>query len=241
MTDALFLGELPEPTVLGSPVELTGPEGHHATAVRRIRLGESVIIADGAGRAVRGAVVEVGKARLVVEVAELLAAPARELRITVAQALAKGDRAELAVEMLTEVGVDAIWPWQSARSIVRWNGERGEKSRARWQSTAREATKQSRRFRIPEIGPVVGTPALARAVADFDATLVLHEDATQALGQAALPASGSVLIVVGPEGGISPEELEALVAAGATPVVVSDGVLRTSTAGVVALAQVLSR
>ncbi len=241
MTDALFLGELADSPALGQRIELTGPEGHHAAAVRRIRVGEQVIIADGAGRAVRGPVTDVGKQSVAVQVAEILTSPERPLRITVAQALAKGDRSELAIEMLTELGVDEVWPWQSSRSIVRWAGERGERSRVKWRSTVREATKQSRRFRVPAVGAVTTTKALAAQVAGFDAVLVLHEDATTPIGEIVLPTAGSLLIVVGPEGGIAPEELTALTGAGATAVTISDGVLRTSTAGVVALASVLTR
>ena len=241
MTDALFLGELADSPALGQRIELTGPEGHHAAAVRRIRVGEQVIIADGAGRAIRGPVTDVGKQSIAVQVAELLGSPERLLRITVAQALAKGDRSELAIEMLTELGVDEVWPWQSSRTIVRWAGERGERSRAKWQACVREATKQSRRFRVPVVGPLVTTKAMTERVPDFDAVFVLHEDATTPIGEIVLPAAGSLLIVVGPEGGIAPEEVAALTGAGATAVTISDGVLRTSTAGVVALASVLTR
>ena len=242
MTDALFLGELSDPLPHpGSRVSLRGPEGHHAAVVRRIRTGESVIIADGRGCAVRGPVVEVRKQEIDVEVAEVLQSPDRPRRIIVAQALAKGDRSELAIEMLTEVGVDEIWPWQSSRSIVKWAGERGEKSRTKWQACVREATKQSRRFRIPTIGPVIDSRRLADRVAEIDQTLILHEDADRPINEVELIATGSLLIIVGPEGGISGEEVAALTSAGGQSVSISDGVLRTSTAGVVAAAAVLLR
>lgn len=242
MTDALFLGELSDPLPRpGSRVSLRGPEGHHAAVVRRIRTGESVIIADGRGSAVRGPVVEVRKQEIDLEVAEVLESPVRPLRIIVAQALAKSDRSESAIEMLTELGVDEIWPWQSSRSIVKWAGERGEKSRAKWLATVREATKQSRRFRVPVIGPVLDNRRLVSRMSEIDQTLILHEDAERPINEVGLIEAGSLLIVVGPEGGISPDEITDLTSAGGQSVSISDGVLRTSTAGVVALAAVLLR
>jgi len=243
VTAPLFLDEeladpLPAP---GGQIVLGGGEGRHAAVVRRIAPGESVVVGDGRGRGVRATVVAASKAGLRLEVVEHLAPPQPALRIVVVQALAKGERSELAVEMLTEVGVSQIWPWQASRCIVRWTAERGERSRARWQSTAREATKQSRRLSVPLVGPALGTSALCAALAEVELALVLHEEATTALRAVPLPERGTVAVVVGPEGGISAEELERFVAAGARPVLVSDAVLRTSTAGVVAVAGLLLR
>ena len=235
MGDALFLGELSDPQP-GRQVVLTGHEARHAVAVRRIQVGESVLVADGAGTAVRGPVVAATKSALTVEVAEVLHTPPRPRRVTVVQALAKGDRAELAVATMTEMGVDRILAWQASRSIVRWSGDRGERSLAKWEATAREATKQSRRFRRPEV-QAVGTSDVVAAIRDATLALVLHEEATQHIGEIRLPER-DVLVIVGPEGGISPAELAAFEDAGGLPVLVSDGVLRTSTAGVVALAQI---
>ena len=244
MTDALFLVEeltADGPAQLGSEVLVGGREGHHAAVVRRIAAGERVLVADGRGRGVRGSVVEATKTGLRVRVEELLEAPEPALRLVVVQALAKGDRSELAVEMLTEVGVHAIVPWQASRSVVRWSAERGDKALARWRSTAREAAKQSRRLRVPEVGEPVGTAALTARLGAADLALVLHEDAPDPIAGAVLPATGDVLVVVGPEGGISPDELTAFAAVGAQPVRVGEHVLRTSTAGVVALAALLNR
>jgi 16S rRNA (uracil1498-N3)-methyltransferase len=243
VTAPLFLAEdladpLPAP---GAELVLGGDEGRHAAVVRRITAGESVLVSDGRGRGVRATVLEASKAGLRLEVVELLAAAEPPCRIVAVQALAKGDRSELAVEMLTEVGVSEIWPWQASRSIVRWSAERGEKSLGRWRSTAREATKQSRRLRVPEIRPVLSTAQLCTALAEADLALVLHEEASTGLRDVPLPDRGTVVVVVGPEGGISAEELSRFTAAGGRPVLVSDAVLRTSTAGVVAVAGLLLR
>jgi 16S rRNA (uracil1498-N3)-methyltransferase len=243
VTDPLFLLESLagiRPTV-GSEVLVDGTEGHHAVAVRRLRAGERVVVADGSGGGVRGEVVEATKAGLLVRVSEVLDEPAPPVRLVVVQALAKGDRGELAVEMLTEVGVTEIVPWQASRSVARWSADRVDRGLTRWRSSVREAAKQSRRLRVPTVSEPVGTRALAERLSGADLALVLHEDATDPIAAVPLPAAGEVVVVVGPEGGISPEELAAFDAVGARTVRVGDHVLRTSTAGVVALAALLNR
>lgn len=243
MTAPLFLvDELADPLPpSGGELVLEGAEGRHAAVVRRIGPGEVVLVGDGRGRGVRARVRAASKAGLRLEVLEQMSAVPPSLRVVAVQALAKGDRSELAVEMLTEVGVSEIWPWQASRSIVRWSGERGDKALARWRSTVREAGKQSRRLLLPTLRPVLSTAQLCTALAEVDLALVLHEEASEQLRDLALPAQGTVAVVVGPEGGIAREELERLAVAGARPVVVSDAVLRTSTAGVVAVAGLLLR
>ena len=235
MSDALFLARF-EQVRIGGIVEGTGDEARHAVVVKRTRPGESVLLADGAGRAVRGSVVAAERNRLALEVTEILASPPRAHRFVVAQALAKGDRSELAVEIMTELGVDEILAWQASRSIVRWQGERGAKSLGRWAATAREATKQSRRFRIPEVS-AAGTARVVERIGAAELALVLHESAEKTLARVNLPEAGEILLIVGPEGGISPDELERFQQAGAVPVRISDGVLRTSTAGAIAIGQ----
>lgn len=241
-SEPLFHAELTDPLPApGETVLLDGPEGRHAAMVRRIRTGETVVLADGAGRAVSGPVVATGKQTITVQVAEHRTEPAPTVRYVVVQALAKGDRGELAVELLTEVGVSEIVPWQAARSIVRWSGDRGTKGLARWRSSAREAAKQSRRLWVPTVTDPVATAGLATRIAAADVALLLHEAAAGTLASVELPQSGEVLLVVGPEGGIAPDELTALIAAGGRPTLLTPHVLRTSTAGVVGCAALMLR
>jgi len=169
-------------------------------------------------------------------------------RLLLVQALAKGDRDELAIEAATEVGADGVVPWQAERSIVVWRGDRAAKSRARWLGTVRTAAKQARRAHVPVVDVALASAALVRRAREVveagGAVLVLHEEATTPLAAAALPAPGApadVLVVVGPEGGIAERELADLVDAGAQPVLLGPHVLRTSTAGPVALALLAQR
>jgi 16S rRNA (uracil1498-N3)-methyltransferase len=230
-----------EGTVVGAVVEVTGDEAHHAVAVRRLRVGEQVVLTDGLGRSVTGAVASTGKRVFAVEVASMSSVERPAPAFTVVQALPKGDRGELAVEVLTEVGVDVVVPWAAARSVAVWKGERAVKSHAKWQATAREAGKQSRRSWLPSVSPLASTDEVRDLVAGADLAVVLHEDASVPLAGVEVPATGRIVVVVGPEGGIAPDELATLESAGAVTVRLGDEVLRTSTAGVVAVAALLSR
>jgi 16S rRNA (uracil1498-N3)-methyltransferase len=225
----------------GPMLTLTGPEGHHAAAVRRLRAGERADVSDGAGTLAEGVVTAVGKDSVSIEirVTRMVAPP--QPRLIIAQALPKGDRGELAVELMTEVGVDAVLPWSAERSITRWHGDRGERALAKWRSTAREAAKQSRRAWLPEIAAPVSTAALARRVSGAACAIVLEADATLKLHQLELPDAGDILLIVGPEGGISPAERAALGADGAIEARLGPTVLRTSTAGAVGAATLLTR
>ncbi len=222
-------------------VLLEGPEGRHAVTVRRTRVGETIELVDGAGTRCRGTVTSiVDPTSLVVEVEQVTREPRPEPTLVVVQALAKGDRGETAVETLTEVGVDEVVPWQAERCVVRWAGEKSSAGVARWRRTAHEAAKQSRRARFPVLSEVVSTPALLERVRAASLALVLDEQAHIPITEVVVPRSGDVVVVVGPEGGISPDEAAALEAAGAVAVRLGPTVLRTSTAGTVAAAVLLA-
>lgn len=236
MTEPVFLAPL-EAVEIGAEVTLTGEEGHHAAQVRRIKPGEVIWISDGNGTGVRGPVLRVEKGQVSIRVEEVKREPEPPVRYVAVQALPKGDRAELAVEMLTELGVDEIVPWQASRSVVRWSPDRVERGLTRWRVTAREASKQCRRLRVPTVSVPMTTAELALRVAQTELTIVCHEAATQRLAELAIPTSGEVMFIVGPEGGLTDAEVDAFTQAGGRAVLVADAVLRTSTAGVVALAQ----
>ena len=239
MTPPLFLVDVLPPADIAV---LSGPEGRHAVRVRRIGAGERVDLGDGRGSILRCEVTAVGaeELRLTVLARKTVLRPDPEL--VVVQALAKGERAELAVELLTELGVDEIVPWAADRSIVRWQGERGVRALERWRLTAREAAKQSRRPWVPQItDQVTSAAAVAALVAASAAAYVLHEAADEPLTAEALPATGRILLVVGPEGGVTDAEVATLTAAGAVPVRLGSEVLRTSTAGAAAVAALATR
>lgn len=244
MTRPLFLA--PEETLaaadIGSVVEISGSEGHHAVTVRRIRVGEVVDLGDGLGLVVTGQVVNAsGKDRLSVEVASRRVEPEERPRIVVVQGLAKGDRSETAVETMTEVGVDEIIPWSAARSIAQWKGDRATKGLAKWNLTAREAGKQARRPRLPVIGDLSTTADVCARLASSARGIVLHEDGALRLSALELPKSGEIVLVVGPEGGIEAAELAAFSEAGAMVCRMGTSVLRSSTAGTAAAAVILAR
>lgn len=230
----------------GPEFVLDGPEGRHAVSVKRLHTGEEVVLTDGRGRWAQGVVKAAeGKDRLLVEGLDPVhEEPRPAARITVVQALPKGDRGEVAVETMTETGVDAIVPWQAARCITQWKGDRGLKSLAKWRNTAREAGKQSRRVRFPDVADAASTKQVAALVATADFAAVLHEDRghdSEPLATVALPEAGEIVLIVGPEGGVSPQELTAFAAAGARVCRLGSTVLRTSTAGTAATALLLGR
>lgn len=231
MTPPLFLvDELPT----GDELRLTGDEGRHAATVKRLVAGEAVLVSDGRGGLLECTVVSVLPDGLQLDVLARRAVPLPRPRIVAVQALPKRERAELAVELLTELGVDEIVPWAAARSITRWHGARGEKALEKWRRTAREAAKQSRRAWVPEVTPLASTDDVVTRLAGTRA-FALHEDATTPLATVALDATDDVVAIVGPEGGIEPGELSAFEAAGAFSVRLGAPVLRTSTAGAAAL------
>jgi 16S rRNA (uracil1498-N3)-methyltransferase len=240
MSAPLFLvDELPP----GPSHTLTGPEGHHAATVQRMRPGELLILADGRGGTVPAEVTAVGKGSVELALGERAHVAPADPRLVVVQGIAKGDRGELAVQAMTEAGVDEILPWAASRSVAQWRGDRGDRARDRWVTTAREAAKQARRPWLPVVGgsPDCSTKQIATRISAAAAGLVLHEEAAVGLATAGLPRDGEIVLVVGPEGGIGDAELAALTEAGATAVRLGREVLRTSTAGVAALAVLSAR
>ncbi len=236
MTAALFLLD----DLGGDELQLTGPEGRHAATVRRVRVGEAVDLADGRGTRASCTVTGLGHDTVQLRVVSRTVETEPTLRLVLVQAIAKGDRGELAVELATEVGIDEVVPWSADRCVVKWEGARGERSLGRWRSAAREAGKQSRRARHPVVTTWLDTTGLLERMVGAT-TYVLHEQATEPLAGVDLPTEGEVLLVVGPEGGITDAEQARLTAAGGRPVRLGASVLRTSTAGAAAACVVSAR
>jgi len=226
---------------IGQSIILDGPEGKHAVGVRRLRVGEGIQLANGHGVRVVGQVTEVMANQLLLTASEVEVEAMPDPGITLVQALAKGDRDEMAVQAGTELGITAVVPWQADRSISRWEGPKIGKGVARWQQIANEASKQALRAFNPEVAEPVTTKQLAGIVANFAKVLVLDPTATQRLSEVELPTSGQIAVVVGPEGGIDDHELELLAAAGAIRVRLGESILRTSTAGMAAIAVIEAR
>jgi 16S rRNA (uracil1498-N3)-methyltransferase len=220
----------------GAEAVLDGDEGWHAAAVRRLRAGAALWLSDGLGGLAECTVVAAERDRLRLAVDRLARLEPPAPRLVVVQALAKGDRGELAVEIMTELGVDEIVPWAASRSVVRWQGDRGDRSLAKWRSTARAAAKQSRRAWLPVVAAAADTNTVAARIEAAATAVVLHESAADPLATTTVPPAGDLVVVVGPEGGVTPEELTAFTAAGATAVRLGRPVLRASTAGAAALA-----
>jgi len=221
----------------GGEVELSGAEARHLVTVSRGRVGEQVSVSNGAGLLVTGEILSAEPARVVVRADAVTRVPRPSPRIVLVQALAKGGRDELAVQAAVELGADEIVPWQASRSISRWNGEKVRKGVQRWASIVREATKQSVRAWMPVVAEPVGLADLAARAAD-SRMLVLEPGVIRPLTDIRFDDGDArdIALVVGPEGGISPEESQRLESAGALPVRLGQSVLRTSSAGPAAIA-----
>jgi 16S rRNA (uracil1498-N3)-methyltransferase len=233
---------------------LVGAEGRHATTVRRLSAGERADLTDGVGTIAECVVKSARPGALELAVLARRKEPAPDPRVVIVQAIPKGDRGELAVETMTEVGVDVVVPWSAERCVVRWRGDRADKGVARWRSTALAAAKQSRRSWFPQVTAVAGIAAVAELVQGAALALLLDPDAPQALASVATPTTGAgigddgasddgardIVLVVGPEGGISEQEAALLTQAGAIGARLGPTVLRASSAGAVAAALIMS-
>jgi 16S rRNA (uracil1498-N3)-methyltransferase len=229
-----YVDALPE---VGELAVVDGDEGFHASNVRRIRPGEEIDLGDGDGTAAHCVVEDVARGRLTARVLDRATVPLPSPRVTVIQALPKSDRSELAVELATEAGADAFVAWQASRCVARWDGPaKVDKGLRRWAAVARSAARQSRRPYIPSISGVVSTAELGQRVRDdTGVALVLHESATVPITEVSVAQADSLMLIIGPEGGIADDEIAALSDAGATAVRLGPTVLRTSTAAAVAL------
>ncbi|HEY1529895.1 MAG TPA: 16S rRNA (uracil(1498)-N(3))-methyltransferase [Galbitalea sp.] len=244
MANQYLSEELLAPEV-GDVAVVTGPEARHAVTVSRLAIGETVRVSNGIGLVAVGVVTAVAPAefQFVVETVESIAPPLPWIYL--AQALAKGDRDELAIQAATELGVDAVIPWAASRSVSRWEGTKLAKGRQRWEAVVREATKQSARAWIPNVDQLLTTKELA-ARAEITQMIILDPLAELSLVDVEPPLPRfpgmpdgpprSIILVVGPEGGISPAEFETFYTAGAVGARLGNGILRTSTAGPAALA-----
>lgn len=230
-----YLEEVPEP---GATAVLDGPEGRHAATVRRIRVGEPITLSDGHGVLADSEVIAAQKDRLELKVLDRRVADPATPQVTVVQALPKSDRSELAVELMTEAGVDAIIPWQAARCVSNWENK-AHKAVEKWRTTAKQAARQSRRPYIPDVADLHGTRDIVELVRTAKArgaiVAALHESGAGRFTELPFDGVGEVILIVGPEGGLDDSELKALADAGADIVLLGPTVLRTSTAAAVAL------
>jgi 16S rRNA (uracil1498-N3)-methyltransferase len=231
-----YIDALPDP---GALAVVDGDEGFHAATVRRIRPGEHLVLGDGAGGLARCLVERAGRDGLHARVLGRWSVAPGQPSVTVVQALPKSERSELAIELATEAGADAFLAWQAARCVANWHGARVDKGLRRWHAVVRSAARQSRRAHIPSVEGVLSTAALTQRIRDEVSAgakvLALHESATNRIADVAVAQANSLLLVVGPEGGIAPDEIAALTDAGAVAVRLGPQVLRTSTAAAVAL------
>lgn len=237
---SLYLNESlhPDAFEVGRRLPVVGADGRHATQVARLRTGERVAVGDGHGRMAWGPVSFIGQGEFAITAEDIVIEVPRTPRLVLVQALAKGDRDELAIQAATELGVDVVVPWQAARSVSRWDGPKVAKGVERWRAVVREASKQAIRATVPDVLAPVDTKALLRSLSDSHGlTLVLEPTARHSIaGQRPTADIATITLIVGPEGGFSDEELLLLDAAGAIPVRLGAEVLRTSTAGPAALA-----
>lgn len=240
MVEPMFTHAFLASPQVGTVVQISGPEAKHAVQVRRMRIGEAIQLTDTAGLRVRGEVSATDKNSLTVVVTSVENEPAAQLQLTLVQALAKGDRDELAIQAATELGITSIVPWESDRSISRWIGIKEIKGVERWQSIVTEAAKQSLRVWHPKVESPIQGAQVTELTQSHDLVLVLEPTSHIGLAEIEIPKNGRIALIVGPEGGISGDELGALEAAGVTQVNIGASILRTSTAGVAAISAILA-
>jgi 16S rRNA (uracil1498-N3)-methyltransferase len=216
----------------GSTQELSGDEGHHAVKVMRLQIGEQIKIADNLGNWVSGAITEVGKKSLKINVSERGNAEHLKPELILVQAVTKSDRTKEMLELLTVAGADQIIPWQAQRCISKWKSDSTDK----WLTTIKESAKQARRVKLPVLSDAVTTNQLVKLFQAEDQIIVLHESAQLNLSQFNfVERTKRIFIVIGPEGGISEDEIAQLTSANAVVVRMGENVLRSAHAGFAAL------
>jgi len=224
---------------VGGVAVVDGDEGFHAASVRRLRPGEELVLSDGAGTVADCVVQSADKRSLTARVLAFRTVPLPRPPVTVVQAIPKSERSELAIELATEAGADEFVAWQAQRCVARWDGDRAANGLRRWRAVARSAARQSRRAWIPDVSGPMSTEALCsyltQQIGAGAVVLVLHESADVPITEETVAQANSVILLVGPEGGISDPEITALMNAGAVTVRLGPTVLRTSTAAAVAL------
>lgn len=231
MLTLFFVEDLP--TTVGATYEFNNDDALHAIRVLRTKSGDLFNLSDGKGNWAHVEAVEVHKKHMTVEVLEVGHQDALPIEFTVIQAIPKGDRIKESIEMCTEGGADRIVMWKSTRSIGK-----SEDKLEKLQLTAREASKQSRRFRIPEVIGVAATHAVVDYIAQADLAIVFHESATKKVSELVVPGCRKVAIIIGPEGGLTDEEIDTFAAAGAKVALMGRPVLRSAHAGLAALSAV---
>jgi len=234
MLTLFFVPDLP--SEVGASYSFNSEDANHAIKVLRIEVGEIFRVSDGNGGWANVQVNEVTKRSLETTVLEVGRQKPLEIQFTVVQALPKSDRAKEAVELLTEAGADVIVPWLANRSISR------TEVISKFAITAREASKQSRRLFIPQLHETVKEKGVIELIKSADLALVFHESAQVKLSEIITPQTKArnVVIVIGPEGGITEEELAAFAAAGAHVAGLGRPILRSAHAGLAALSAVNS-
>ncbi|OBF11840.1 16S rRNA (uracil(1498)-N(3))-methyltransferase [Mycobacterium sp. ACS4331] len=233
MSDPLFYAD--RVPGVGELAVVDGDEGFHAATVRRLRVGERIVVGDGAGELADCEVEATTKRELSARVVNRRSVAGPVPYVTVVQAIPKAERSELAVELATEAGADEFIAWQAGRCVARWDEARADKGLRRWRAVVRSAARQSRRAFIPGVSGPVSTKQLTERLPGSGLVLVLHESATVPLAELPVAQADSITLIVGPEGGVSDEEIAAFTAAGAHAVRLGPTVLRTSTAAAVTL------
>lgn len=224
----------------GDHVRFSGEELHHIFRVMRYAVGDQVIACNRLGQALLVQFTQVNKDEAIAYVIEKLDEN-RELpvEITLAQGLAKGEKMDLIVQKATEMGATQIIPFTSSRTIVKLNDKKESNRIIRWQKIAKEAAEQAHRSRVPEITEVMSFRELLSAGQQYDLALIAYEqEDEQSLRQRLQPllAGCNILVVIGPEGGFSEEEISLAKHNGYVSISLGNRILRTETAGIAALA-----